>query len=51
MKLVMGMLSLLLHQRSIDQTHLKETLIGTTPISFNTYFYGSDHVIYLTKSS
>ena len=49
MKLVMGMLSLLLHQRSIDQTHLKETLIGTTPISFNTYFYGSDHVIYLDK--
>ncbi|MBT9671654.1 AAA family ATPase [Secundilactobacillus kimchicus] len=49
MKLVMGMLSLLLHQRSIDQTHLKETLIGTSPISFNTYFYGSDHVIYLDK--
>ncbi|TLQ03473.1 ATP-binding protein [Pediococcus stilesii] len=49
MKLIMGMLDLLLHQRSIEQTHLKEALIGIKPITFKTYFYGSDHFLYLDE--
>ncbi|KLI75607.1 MULTISPECIES: AAA family ATPase [Lacticaseibacillus] len=46
MKLVMGILDLLLHQKSIGQTHLNETLMGSQPISFSVYFYGSDHFLY-----
>lgn len=46
MKIVMGILELLLHQKSIGQTHLNETLIGQQPISFHVYFYGSDKLIY-----
>lgn len=46
MKLVMGVLEMLFRQRSIDQTHLKAALIGADPISFRTYFYGSDRFLY-----
>ncbi|EGF47444.1 hypothetical protein AAULR_24721 [Lacticaseibacillus rhamnosus MTCC 5462] len=46
MKIVMSILELLLHQKSIGQTHLNETLIGQQPISFHVYFYGSDKLIY-----
>lgn len=49
MKLIMGMLTLLLTQRSIEQTHLKETLVGNHSISFRTYFYGSDNYLYLDE--
>ena len=46
MKIVISILELLLHQKSIGQTHLNETLIGQQPISFHVYFYGSDKLIY-----
>lgn len=51
MKLIMGMLTLLLTQRSIEQTHLKETLVGNHSISFRTYLYGSDNYLYLDEIS
>lgn len=47
MRLVLGILSLLLNNDSINQTRLNECLIGNSKIQFQVYFYGSDQFVYL----
>jgi AAA15 family ATPase/GTPase len=49
MKLLLGTLSFLLNNRSIDQTRLAGTLFGREPITLETYFYGSDSKLYLDE--
>ena len=46
MKAVIGILTFLLQAKSIEQTQLNDVLLGTNPIQFTTYFYGSDQVVY-----
>ncbi|ETA75028.1 AAA family ATPase [Ligilactobacillus equi] len=46
LKTVIGALSLLLQDKSISQTRLKDILIGINPISLEIYFYGSDKTIF-----
>ena len=46
MKAVIGLLTFLLQAKSIEQTQLNDVLLGTNPIQFTTYFYGSDQVVY-----
>lgn len=46
MKLLIGTLTLLLNAKSINQTQLKDVLVGTDPIKLDTYFYGSDMFVY-----
>lgn len=49
MKLVTGILSLLLNNKSIDQTRLNGILVGDSDIRFEVYLYGADKMIYLDK--
>lgn len=49
MKLVMGILSLLLNNKSIEQTRLNGILLGESEIKIKVYLYGSDKKIYLDK--
>lgn len=46
LKTIIGVLTLLLHHKSIDQTPLTDVLIGKQPITFTIYLYGSDGIIY-----
>jgi AAA15 family ATPase/GTPase len=47
MKLTLGILTLLMHNQSINQTRLQGTLIGNKPVNFKVYLYGTDKQIYL----
>lgn len=49
MKSVMGILSLLLENASINQTRLNGILIGENPIQFEVYLYGTDKIVYLDR--
>ncbi|MEQ4549718.1 ATP-binding protein [Weissella sp. GP1] len=49
MKLTVGVLTLLLHKQSINQTRLHGMLVGNNPISFRVYFYGADNKVYLDE--
>lgn len=46
LKLIIGTLSLLLEDESISHTKLNDVLMGNSPIKINTFFYGSDKLIY-----
>lgn len=46
MRILIGMLSFLLEGKSIDETPLKNVLIGSKPITMTTYFYGTDGFVY-----
>ncbi|KRL92084.1 AAA family ATPase [Limosilactobacillus equigenerosi] len=46
MKSLIGALTFLLEAKSIDQTKLKEILMGKNNIKITTYFYGSDNYLY-----
>lgn len=43
---IAGILTLLFYDLSIEQTSLKNVLIGTNPIKITTYFYGEDEKLY-----
>lgn len=46
MKTIIGMLTFLLNDKSIEQTQLADVLLGTQPITITTFFYGEDRKIY-----
>lgn len=49
MQLLLGILELLLQNKSINQTRLDRVLYGDEPITVDTYFYGSNNVLFLDE--
>lgn len=46
LKLTIGILSLLLNNRSIEETKLNEILFDDSAVTFNVYLYGTDKFLY-----
>lgn len=46
MKLIIGVLSLLFENKSIEETRLKEVLFDDSTVTFDVFMYGSDNFLY-----